>query len=53
MEKSNLLKISAVILFVLALAIVYIGIKADMLAPLLTGAGFLVIAIVFINLSKK
>jgi len=52
MDRSKLLKISAVLLFVIAVVMVYFGTKKNMLPPILTGLGFVIISTVFLNLGK-
>ena len=42
-------KIAGIILFVLAIAILYVGITKTLLPPIITGIGFIVIGIVYLS----
>ncbi len=45
-------KIIAIILIIIALVMLFIGVTKSMLPPALTGIGFILIAIVFLNDKK-
>lgn len=45
-------KAAGIVLLILAALMLYLGIKAEMLPPALTGAGFLVIGVVFLKKEK-
>ena len=53
MNKNSLLLLSSVILFLLGIYMIYLGTRADILPPTITGVGFLVIAIAFTGLRQK
>lgn len=53
MKKNQLLLICAILLFALGILMVYLGVKAGIYPPSITGAGFLVIAFVFLGLRDK
>ncbi|HLF46970.1 MAG TPA: hypothetical protein VI548_11130 [Chitinophagaceae bacterium] len=53
MEKNILLSAAAILLVVFGLIMIYLGINARILPPSITGAGFLVIAFVFLSFRKK
>ena len=55
MDKNNILTISAILLIIIGIAMIYIGgfyTPKVMLPPILTGVGFFVIAWVFSALKK-
>jgi len=45
MEKTLLVTIAKISLFVIAVAMIVIGVKAKILPPILTGVGFVLIAL--------
>ena len=47
MSKNSLLTVAAFLLFVLGVYMIYLGTKANILPPTITGVGFIVIAAVF------
>jgi hypothetical protein len=47
MKKNDLLAFAAVLLLILGIYMIYLGTKAHILPPGITGAGFIIIAIVF------
>jgi drug/metabolite transporter (DMT)-like permease len=47
MTKNNLLTVAAFLLFVLGIYMIYLGTRANILPPTVTGAGFIIIAAVF------
>jgi drug/metabolite transporter (DMT)-like permease len=47
MRKNSLLTVAAFLLFVLGIYMIYLGTKANILPPTITGVGFIVIAAVF------
>ena len=56
MKRNNVLYFSALILFILAILMVYLGYTTGpkvLLPPVVTGIGFMVIAGVFISLRVK
>ncbi|MGK2865001.1 MAG: hypothetical protein ACSLE0_23930 [Chitinophagaceae bacterium] len=53
MKKNELLALAAILLIVLAAVMIYLGISAGNLPPTLTGAGFIIIAFVFLSLRSK
>jgi hypothetical protein len=56
MNSNNTLTISAILLAILAIAMIYIGgfyAPKVMLPPIITGVGFFIIAKVFLSLRKK
>ena len=56
MKRNNILTVSSLIMIMLAFVIVFLGFTAGprvMLPPIITGAGFLVIAWVFWTLKEK
>ncbi len=53
MKKNQLLSLSAIILIALGVLMIYLGVKAGIYPPSITGAGFLVIAFVFLGLRDK
>lgn len=56
MKRNNVLYFSALILFILAILMVYLGYTTGpkvLLPPVVTGIGFMVIAGVFISLREK
>jgi hypothetical protein len=52
MTKSNILSAAAILLLVAGIYLVYLGNKAGIQPPIITGIGFLVIAFVFFLLRK-
>jgi len=52
MKKHELLSLAAILLILLGGYMIYLGVKAGILPPSLTGAGFIIIAIVFFGLRK-
>lgn len=53
MKKDQLLSIAALVLIVLGIIMIYLGINAKILPPSITGAGFLIIAFVFLSIKGK
>jgi hypothetical protein len=53
MNKNPVLIFAAILLLLLAGYLIYLGNKASLLPPKLTGVGFIIIAIAFIGLSGK
>ena len=56
MNRNNVLYFSALILFILAIMMIYLGYTSGpkvLLPPVVTGIGFMVIAGVFVSLRKK
>ena len=56
MNKNNVLQISAILMFILAVIIITLGITTGpkvLLPPVVTGVGFFVIAWVFMSLREK
>jgi hypothetical protein len=53
MKKNQLLTTAAVLLIALGILMIFLGTKAGIYPPTITGAGFLVIAIVFLGLRNK
>ncbi len=47
MRKNSLLTVAAFLLFVLGVYMVYLGTRANVLPPTVTGVGFIIIAAVF------
>lgn len=47
MTKNSLLTVAAFLLFVLGIYMVYLGTRANILPPTVTGVGFIIIAVVF------
>ena len=47
MSKNSLLTVAAFLLFVLGVYMIYLGTKANILPPTITGVGFIVIAAIF------
>ena len=47
MSKNSLLTVAAFLLFVLGVYMIFLGTKANILPPTITGVGFIVIAAVF------
>lgn len=47
MRKNSLLTFAAFLLFVLGVYMIYLGTKANILPPTITGVGFIIIAAVF------
>jgi drug/metabolite transporter (DMT)-like permease len=47
MRKNSLLTVAAFLLFVLGVYMIYLGTKANILPPTITGVGFIIIAAVF------
>jgi drug/metabolite transporter (DMT)-like permease len=47
MRKNSLLTVAAFLLFVLGIYMIYLGTRANILPPTITGVGFIVIAAVF------
>lgn len=52
MKTNQLLLITAILLILIGLAMIIIGIRAGILPPPLTGIGFILIALVFLQLKK-
>ncbi len=52
MKNTQLLTISAIILFVLGAVMVYLGINGSILPPTITGVGFWVIGFVFLKMRE-
>ena len=53
MNKNMTLTTAAVLLVLLGAYMVYLGTKAKMLPPTITGIGFIIIAIAFLGLRNK
>lgn len=53
MNRNFILLIAAVLLTALAVYLFYLGNKANLMPPKLTGVGFIVIAIAFLGLRNK
>ena len=53
MNKNSTLLISAVLLMLLAVYMVYLGTTKKMLPPTITGVGFIVIAVGFLSLRSR
>ena len=56
MKRNNVLYLSALILFILAIVMIYLGYTTGpkvLLPPLVTGIGFMVVAGVFVTLREK
>jgi hypothetical protein len=56
MKRNNVLYISALILFILAIMMIHLGYSTGpkvLLPPVITGIGFMVIAGVFVSLREK
>jgi ABC-type uncharacterized transport system permease subunit len=53
MNKNSILIISAILLLALAGYMIYLGSKANLMPPKLTGVGFIVIAIAFWGLRNN
>lgn len=49
MKKDQLFNLAALVLFLIAAVMLYLGIANRILPPALTGVGFIVIAIVFLG----
>jgi drug/metabolite transporter (DMT)-like permease len=47
MSKNNLLTLAAFLLIIIGIYMIYLGTKANILPPTVTGIGFIVIAAVF------
>ncbi len=47
MRKNSLLTVAAFLLFVLGVYMIYLGTKANIQPPTITGVGFIIIAAVF------
>jgi drug/metabolite transporter (DMT)-like permease len=47
MRKNSLLTVAAFLLFILGVYMIYLGTKANILPPTVTGVGFVIIAAVF------
>jgi hypothetical protein len=47
MSKRSFLTVAAFLLFVLGIYMIYLGTRANILPPTVTGAGFVIIAAVF------
>ena len=47
MKKNDLLAIATILLLILGIYMIYLGTKANILPPTVTGAGFVIIAAVF------
>lgn len=52
MQKKSLFIFSAIAMFALGVAMVIIGVDQNMIPPLLTGIGFVIIATVFMYLGR-
>lgn len=56
MKRNNVLYLSALIMFILAVAMIYLGYSTGpkvLLPPVITGLGFMVVAGVFVTLREK
>jgi len=53
MNKNLLLGLSAITLIVLGVYMIYLGTGKNLLAPTITGIGFMIIAFTFISLRRK
>ena len=53
MNKNSTLLISAVLLMLLAVYMVYLGTTKKMMPPTITGVGFIVIAVAFLSLRSR
>lgn len=53
MNKNYTLTTAAVLLVLLGVYMVYLGTKAKILPPTITGVGFIIIAIAFLGLRNK
>jgi hypothetical protein len=53
MKKNTLLLLSAVILLLLGIYMIYLGRKAGIQPPVITGIGFIIIAAAFTGLRQK
>lgn len=47
MSKNNLLTLAAFLLLILGIYMIYLGTRANILPPTITGVGFVIIAAVF------
>jgi len=47
MRKSALLSLAALVLLILGIIMLYLGVRANILPPTVTGVGFIIIAAVF------
>ena len=53
MKKNSTLLITAVLLMLLGIYMVYLGSKGKILPPTITGVGFIIIAFAFLGLRNK